>query len=116
MTRAIETAMIVLEQFEKHSAAVPIMVSPDLREAHDAECNKGLARAAMQQKYPKLDFVRCLETWDYEPHSVEAATRRAERVRKSLKELTTKHQNILVISHRGFLAYLVRGLRFDVCG
>jgi broad specificity phosphatase PhoE len=116
MTRAIETAIIVLEKFEKHSAAVPIMVSPDLREAHDAECNKGIARAAMQKKYPKLDFLHCSENWDYELHTVEAATRRAERVRKSLKELTTKYQNILVISHRGFLAYLVRGLRFDVCG
>jgi broad specificity phosphatase PhoE len=116
MTRTIETAIIVLEPFKNGGAEVPVMISPDLREAHDAECNRGMARAAVQERYPNLDFMRCLENWNYEPHTVEAATLRAERVRKSLKELTTKYQNTLLIAHRGFLAFLVPGPRFDVCG
>lgn len=117
MTRTIETALIVLKSVkDKCSAEAPIIVSPDLREAHDAECNKGLARAEMQTKYPNLNFLRCPENWDYELHTVEAATHRAERVRRSLKELSDKYRNILLITHRGFLASLVQGPRFGVCG
>lgn len=117
MTRTIETALIILKSVkDKCSAEVPVIVSPDLREAHDAECNKGLARAIMQTKYPNLDFLRCPKNWDYELHTVEAATHRAGRLRRSLKELSDKYRNILLTTHRGFLAYLIQGPRFGVCG
>jgi len=117
MTRTIETALIVVQSLRKEDAAsVPIVICPDLREAHDAECNKGMPRAVMQSKYPDLDFLQCPENWDYEMHTPQAAIKRAERVRKLLKEFTSKYQNILLISHRGFLAFLVQGSRFEVCG
>lgn len=71
----------------------------------------------MQTKYPSLDFLQCSENWDYELHTVEDATRRAERVRASLKELTDKYQNILLIAHRGFLALiLLSGIKKAVPG
>lgn len=117
MTRTIDTALIVLKSSQKKDpVSVPIMVSPDLREAHDAEGNKGVARVTMQTKYPTLDFSRCSETWDYELHTVDESTQRAERVRKSLKELSGLYKNILLVTHRGFLAFLVQGTRFNVCG
>lgn len=86
MTRTIETAQIFLEPIGKREAAqVPIMVWPDLREAHDAECNKGLARAEMQLKHPLLDFLRCAEAWDYEEQfdrGCNGACRRSEEENK----------------------------------
>jgi broad specificity phosphatase PhoE len=46
MTRTIETALIVLQSLGKEDpASVAIVVCTDLREAHDAECNKGMPRA-----------------------------------------------------------------------
>ena len=81
MDRTIETALIVQDNLKKDSpdGVQPDLINwPDLREAHDAECNKGSPRHAMETKYAK---------WDYKPHTVEAATIRTERVRKALSEL-----------------------------
>lgn len=49
------------------------------------------------------------------PHTIEGATERAEKVRLRLKELSQTHQNIAVITHRGLIAFLVKGERFAVC-
>jgi hypothetical protein len=46
----------------------------------------------------------------------EGATVRAETVRVKLKELAETHEFIAVVSHRGFLAFLVEGERFRLCG
>lgn len=69
----------------------------------------------MLAKFPQFNFAECPEEWDHPPHSTEDATARAEVVRQRLKELSKQYANIALITHRGFIAFLVKGDRFDVC-
>lgn len=116
MTRTIQTA---LNAFPSLLGTTPFKVAvqiwPDLREAHDAECNKGLSRSALAMEFPQFNFAECREEWDYPPHTIEDATARAERVRKKLNELSGVYDNIVVITHRGFISFLAKGRRFNVC-
>lgn len=115
MTRTIQTAFALFPSSLTGPDAIPLLIWPDLRESHDAICNKGQSRAAMEMHFPHLDFSRCTEEWDYEAHTVEGATSRAEAVRKELIELPGS--DIVVIGHRGFIAFLVEtGKRFNNCG
>ncbi|KAM0256037.1 hypothetical protein ACHAQJ_005236 [Trichoderma viride] len=117
MTRTIQTALIVFGQHLNSSPTeVKLQIWPDLREAHDAICNKGVSRADMAAKFTQLDFSVCHEEWDYPPHSFEDAAARAERVRRRLKDLCRSYKNIVLVTHRGFIAFLVKGERFGVCG
>lgn len=117
MTRTIQTALVAFDTLIGSSPfKVDVQIWPNLREAHDANCNKGLSREELEQKYPQFNFVTCSEQWDYTPHTVAAATQRAECVRRDLKELTKVYKNIALVTHRGFVAFLVQGSRFDVCG
>lgn len=113
MNRTINTALAVLPDLLSQSA-ITVEIWPDMREAHDAICNKGVSRAELSAAFPDLDFSRCNEEWDYEDHSHDAATRRAERVRTVLAERS--EQNILLVGHRGFIDYLVAGPQFANCG
>lgn len=115
MVRTLRTARLTFRQW---LPSTPVQVWPDLREAHDAPCNIGFGRKKLEAKFPELDFSECPDKWDYPPHNPEDATARAERVRKRLKALACSgdYQNIYVVSHRGFVAFLVEGDRFDVCG
>lgn len=114
MTRTIQTAMNMFPKLQlSGSPAMPVQIWPDLREANDAICNKGRSRADMQAKFPQLDFSECHEVWDYAAHEIMDATARAERVRWRLHRLSDTYKNIAVISHRGFIAYLVKGRRFN---
>ncbi|KAF2876446.1 histidine phosphatase superfamily [Massariosphaeria phaeospora] len=117
MTRTIQTALNAFSCLRDPELHVQpeVQIWPDLREAHDAICNKGLGRADMQSKFPQFDFSHCPEAWDYAPHTVEGASDRAETVRLRLKLLAATHKNIAVLSHRGFIAFLVKGRRFGVC-
>ncbi len=115
MTRTIQTAMNAFPSIGSAPNGTEVQIWPDLREAHDAICNKGISRAAISAKYPHLNFSECLEEWDHPPHTVEAATIRAETVRGRLKELSKVYNNIVLITHRGFIAFLVQGDRYDVC-
>lgn len=110
MTRTIQTAMIVFRDFSD----CEVQIWPDLREAFDATCNKGVAKALLSAKFPHLDLTECHEQWDYEAHTHDGATARGERVRSRLQKLS-KYRHIYVITHRCFAAYLVQGPRFDVC-
>jgi len=117
MTRTIQTALIVFDQVLNSSpAGVHLQVWPDLREAHDAICNKGVARADMAAKFAQFDFSACPEEWDHPPHTFEDAVARAARVKQRLKDLSGSYKNIFLVTHRGFIAFLVKGERFDVCG
>lgn len=117
MTRTIQTALLACGHLINASPrAAEVQVWPDLREAHDAICNKGVDRADLKTKFPQLDFSECSEMWDYLPHTIEDATMRAERVRQHLDALPESYKNILLVTHRGFIAFLVQGTRFDVCG
>ncbi|KKP06325.1 hypothetical protein THAR02_01570 [Trichoderma harzianum] len=115
MTRTIQTALIVFDQYLNSSSTnIELQVWPDLRETHDeAICNKGLSRAEIATKFAQFDFSACHEEWDYPPHSFEGAVLRAETVRKRLKELSRSYKNIFLVTHRGFIAFLVQGQRFD---
>lgn len=114
MTRTIQTAMNIFPSLQNpHESPIPVEIWPDLREANDAICNQGLSRSALQIKFPRFDFSACHETWDYPENTVQDATARAERVRSRLLELSTRFKNIVVISHRGLIAYLVKGRRFS---
>jgi broad specificity phosphatase PhoE len=95
-----------------------IQVWPDLREAHDATCNKGVSRADLAAKFPHLDFSRCPEHWDFPAHTPGDATVRAERVRQRVSEIAKagKYKDIVLVTHRGFAAFMVQGERFSVCG
>ena len=77
---------------------------------------RGVSRADLAAKFAQFDFSACPEEWDYPPHSFEDAALRAERVRQRLKHLSGCHKNIIFITHRGFIAFLVNGEGFDVCG
>ncbi|KAK6525859.1 hypothetical protein TWF281_010903 [Arthrobotrys megalospora] len=118
MTRTIQTAMNAFPSI-LNSAQIPsqteVHIWPDLREAHDANCNKGLSKTELSAKFPQLNFSECPEEWNYPPHNIDEATKRAERVRRRLKELSKRYFNIAVVTHRGFIAFLVKGDRFDVC-
>ncbi|KAH7313620.1 hypothetical protein B0I35DRAFT_435557 [Stachybotrys elegans] len=117
MTRIVQTAMIAFGHLLNSSPArAELQIWPDLREAHDAICNKGVSRADMETRFPHFDFSACPEEWDYPPHSFEDAVLRAERVRQRVKDLSHSYKNIILITHRGFIAFLVQGKRFDVCG
>jgi broad specificity phosphatase PhoE len=114
MTRTIQTATSMFPDLQDtDSFSIPVQIWPDLREANDAICNKGLSRAEIEAKFPQLDFSECHEQWDYTSHDVADATARAERVRQRLQHLSTTFKNIAVISHRGFIAFLVKGRRFQ---
>jgi broad specificity phosphatase PhoE len=111
MIRTIETAYLAL-----HGKPTQILIWPDLREAHDAICNKGSPRIKLINQFPKLDFSECSVEWDYEGHTTENARLRASRVRSRLERLARDYGNILVVTHRGFIAHLVAGKRFSNCG
>jgi broad specificity phosphatase PhoE len=114
MTRTIQTAMNVFPFLQvADSSVIPVEIWPDLREANDAICNKGLSRTDIQTKFPQFDFSECHETWDYANHTTTDAVVRAERVRRRLYGLSTRYKSIVVISHRGLLAFLVQGRRFN---
>jgi broad specificity phosphatase PhoE len=112
MSRTVETAYAA---FPLSLGSRSLHIWPDLREAHDAICNKGESRAIVEFMFPSADFSLCSVEWDYEPHTVERATQRAERVRQELLKLPGP--DVVVIGHRGFLAYLVEtGKEFEHCG
>ncbi|KAL7904229.1 phosphoglycerate mutase-like protein [Trichoderma velutinum] len=117
MTRTIQTALLVFDQHLNNSSTnVELQVWPDLRETHDeAICNKGVSRAEIATKFAQFDFSACHEEWDYPPHSSEDAVVRAESVRRRLKDLSRSYKNIFLLTHRGFIAFLVKGERFNVC-
>lgn len=117
MTRTIQTAMNVFPYLkdDKYGCITPVQIWPDLREAHDATCNKGRSRAELESKFRQFDFSECHTEWDYPEHTVKGATARAENVRQRLKNLAITYKNIAIITHRGFIAYLVKGRRFNVC-
>ncbi|KAI1055886.1 hypothetical protein LB506_009169 [Fusarium annulatum] len=116
MTRTIQTMYIVF-RYLLHSTKTPVQVWPDLREAHDATCNKGISRKELADTFPNLDFSACPEKWDFPPHTPDDATVRAERVRRRLKDVarTGGYKNIMLVTHRGIAAFLVQGDRFSVC-
>jgi hypothetical protein len=99
---------------EKSSSKMSVQIWPDLREANDAICNKGLSRAALVSKFPQFDFSECHEEWDYPDHTVAQATARAESVRSRIKNLSVTYKSIAIITHRGFKAFLVKGKRFGL--
>ncbi|TVY55752.1 putative phosphatase SPAC5H10.03 [Lachnellula cervina] len=112
MTRTIQTALLALGPLIDR---VKVQICSELREAHDAVCNTGVDRADLTAKFPQFDFSGCSETWDYPPHSVEHATLRAQGLRQHLNVLSNSYKNILLVTHRGFIAYLVKGPRYDLC-
>lgn len=116
MTRTIQTAMNAFPSILGSTAFQPeVQMWPDLREAHDANCNKGISRAEISAKFPQFNFTDCPEEWDHPLHTIEGATARAEIVRQRLKELSKAYCNIALITHRGFIAFLVKGDRYNVC-
>jgi len=95
-----------------------VQIWPSLRETHDQfACNIGSSRSILAENFPEFSFSECAEEWNYEGFTKERATERAEDVRRRLKELTgERYERIVVITHRGFAAFLVGGGRFGVCG
>jgi broad specificity phosphatase PhoE len=122
MTRTAQTAIAVFGNLITVSnPTIPVQIWPELREGYDhAPCNRGISKVDLMAKFPfpAWDFERCNEEWDYDAHSFDSAMARAEVVRKELKELadTERYENILLVTHRGFIAFLVQGGRFGTCG
>ncbi|KAI6776426.1 hypothetical protein HG530_000371 [Fusarium avenaceum] len=117
MTRTIQTMYIVFGDLIRNGETV-VQVWPDLRESHDAICNKGISRADLAAKFPDLDFSDCPKEWNFPAHTPDDATVRAERVRRRLKETAALggYKEILLVAHRGIAAFMVQGDRFKVCG
>jgi len=116
MARTIQTAMNAFPFILGSTLfQAEVQIWPDLREAHDANCNKGISRSEMLVEFPQFNFAECPEEWDHPPHTIDDATARTEAVRQRLKELLKTYSNIALITHRGFIAFLVKGDRYDVC-
>lgn len=116
MTRTIQTALTAFPSLVgSNPPHIDVQIWPDLREAHDAECNKGVSRREMMEKFPQFNFDQCSQEWDYPLHTSEGATVRAEKVRQRLKHLSKRYTNIVLFTHRGFITYVVHGGRYDVC-
>ncbi|EGX53159.1 hypothetical protein AOL_s00006g537 [Orbilia oligospora ATCC 24927] len=121
MTRTIQTAIngfsSILHPVETSVPKPEVQIWPDLREAHGANCNKGLSnlKAELSAKFPQLNFTECPGDWNYPPHNINEATKRAERVQQCSKEPSKMYHNIAVITHRGFIAFLVQGDGYEVC-
>lgn len=117
MTRTVQTAIQAFEDLiSGPNPTAKVQIWPDLREAHYKICNRGIARQELVAKFPDFDFSECHEQWDYPPHAIEGAVIRAREVREKLRKLATKHNHILLITHRAFIAFLVQGERFKTCG
>jgi hypothetical protein len=97
MSRAIQTAQTAFCHIWQDPAAVPFIIWPNVWEAHDAICNKGVSCSTLLEIFPDLDFSLCMEEWDYEPHSDGAALERAERVKAALFKCDEK--DIVIVSH-----------------
>lgn len=116
MTRTIQTAMNIFPNiFDTTPLPVDVQIWPDLRETYEAECNKGLSRKDIATRFPELDFTGCPEEWSHPPHTAAGASLRAESVRRRLKDLSKVYSHIVLITHRGFIGFLVGGDRFEVC-
>ena len=118
MTRTLQTALLAFGPTlgEPSGDGPKVEIWPDLRETYGAICNHGVSRADLASQFPQFDYAECHEEWDYPKYSAQEATERAERVRGRLRELNAVYENIYVITHRGFIAFLVQGERFDFCG
>ncbi|KAH9882468.1 hypothetical protein J1614_000704 [Plenodomus biglobosus] len=121
MTRTIQTALALFPSLllppSPNSSLKPtprVEIWPDLRETYPAPCNRGVARRTLQTAFPQLDLAECHEEWDYEGHSVAEAVGRAERVRARVKGLAGEGEHVLIVTHRGFAEYLVKGKRFGL--
>jgi broad specificity phosphatase PhoE len=117
MRRTIQTAFTAFPAALKSTVEeerIPIEVWPDLREAHDAICNHGSPTQVLKEEFPDLDFSECKNEWTYETHTRERAEKRAEVVRQRLKNHPA--QNIVCITHRGFIEYLIESHIFANCG
>jgi broad specificity phosphatase PhoE len=115
MTRAIQTAQNIFPSLAGEGPFnTSVQIWPDLREANDAICNKGLSRAGLAAKFPQFDFSECNEEWEYPDHTVPHATARAESVRRRVKDISTTYKSVAIITHRGFKAFLVKGKRFGL--
>jgi broad specificity phosphatase PhoE len=117
MRRTIQTAFTAFPTAIKHTCEeerIPVEVWPELREVHDAICNHGSPIEVLKEEFPDLDFSECMAEWTYDTHTHERAVKRAEFVRQRLKNHPAI--NIVCITHRGFIAYLVESHIFANCG
>ncbi|KAH7123624.1 histidine phosphatase superfamily [Dendryphion nanum] len=126
MTRTIQTAfnafptLATIEdttrdlQSEIAQPKPDILIWPSLREIWPTICNKPLTRTELETKFPFLDFSLCSKDGEYVEETPIEISARAKTVRRQLKQLSARYLNIAVVSHRGLIAYLVKGRRFDV--
>ncbi len=117
MTRTTHTAIAVFGPLTLGpDPQVKMQIWPELREAHDHICCQGSSKQEMTSKFPDFDFSGCHDDWDYPSHTNESAVARGEEVRRKLRGLTEVHKHIVLVTHRGFVAFLVQGPRFQTCG
>jgi broad specificity phosphatase PhoE len=106
MRRTIQTALVAF-------GSCPLEIWPDLRETYDGICQHGSPISVLQHEFPHLNFSECDDNWTYEPYTHERAEKRAERERRRVREHPA--QNIVLVTHRGFIGYLVERPKFRNC-
>ena len=106
MRRTIQTALVAF-------GSCPFEIWPDLRETYDGICQRGSPISVLQHEFPHLNFSECHQEWTYEEHTHERAEKRAERVRRRIREHPSR--NIVLVTHRGFIGYLVERPKFRNC-
>ena len=106
LRRTIQTALLGLA-----SSHTPLELDPDLQEADRWPCDTGSDIPLLEAEFSgySLDFSHLPRDWNnkkgvYAP-TPEALEERARNVRRSLRN--REEQTILVVTHGGFLAYLV---------
>lgn len=118
---ACQTALIMFRQHLDETnypsvAKAELQVWPDLHEAHDGICNKGVSRAELEVRFHQTGSSEYHLKWNYSNYGLEEATEWAERVRLCLKALSETYTNIYVVTHRAFISFLARDKRATFCG
>ncbi|MPZ99051.1 MAG: histidine phosphatase family protein [Dehalococcoidia bacterium] len=117
LTRAIETALGVVDPTSRASVVVDSLV----RERLGDSCDIGRSPAELACEFPALDFGRLADTWWYTgpPDGrgipIESRDRLAERASRFRSWLLTRaERSVLVVSHSDFIRQFA-GVRLDNC-
>jgi len=108
-TRALETARIVHRSICPPDRELPLHTLEDLSEV-DLGCFSGLTRQDAAIQFPELARRVQIETWDAVPDAEHSDRLRERAVRvweRIIIELGNR-RNMLVVSHGGFLQWLIK--------
>ncbi len=108
-TRARATADIVSRTIRERGQLTAFAALDGLSEV-DLGCFTGLTMDEAQQRHPEIHRRVQYETWDAVPDAEHSETlrERAIQIWKTIIDRLSEHRNVLVVSHGGFLQWLIK--------